>query len=39
MMMAHSGADGGRSHPGEMAADSRGPTNGNGAGGRGGDKH
>ncbi len=40
MMMAHGGANGGRSHGGEMAADSRGLTNGGGAGGggaRGGD--
>ncbi len=40
MMMAHGGADGGRSHGGVMAADSMGPTNGGGAGGggaRGGD--
>ncbi len=35
MMMAQSGADGGRSHAGDMAADSRGPTNGGGAGGGG----
>ncbi len=34
-MMAHGGADGGRSHGGVMAADSRGPTNGGGAGGGG----
>ncbi len=30
--VAHGGADGGRSHGGGMAADSRGPTNGGGAG-------
>ncbi len=35
MMMAHSGADGGRSHGGEMAVDFRGPANGGGAGGGG----
>ncbi len=34
-MVAHGGADGGRSHGGGMAADSRGPTNGGGAGGGG----
>ncbi len=33
--MAHGGADGGRSHGGVMAADSRGPTNSGGAGGGG----
>ncbi len=40
MMMAQSVADGGRSHGEEMAADSRGPSNGSRAGGggaRGGD--
>ncbi len=40
MMTAHGGTDGGRSHGGGMAADSRGPTNGGRAGGggaRGGD--
>ncbi len=31
--VAHSGAEGGRSHGGGMTADSRGPTNGGGAGG------
>ncbi len=35
MMMAHSEADGERSHEGGMAADSRGPTNGGRAGGGG----
>ncbi len=34
--MAHGGADGGRSHGGGMAVDSRGPTNGGGAGDGGG---
>ncbi len=41
MMTAHCGADGGRSHGGGMAADSRGPTNVDGAGSggaRGGDR-
>ncbi len=40
-MVAHGGADRGRSHGEGMAADSRGPTNGGGAGGggaRGGDR-
>ncbi len=35
IMVAHGGADGGRSHGGGMAADSRGPSNGSGAGGGG----
>ncbi len=33
MMMTHGGADGGRSHEGGRVDDSRGPTNGGGAGG------
>ncbi len=40
-MVAHGGADGGRSHDGGVTADSMGPTNGGGAGGggaRGGDR-
>ncbi len=40
-MVAHGGADGGRSHGGGVVADSMGPTNGGGAGGvgaRGGDR-
>ncbi len=35
MMVAHGGANGGRSHGGGVPADSIGPTNGGGAGGGG----
>ncbi len=35
LMMAHGGTDGGRSHGGGMASDSRGLTNSGGAGGGG----